>query len=218
MAEQGKTKVLVIDDHAVFVDALSRTLSSEGDIEVVATAATASEGVEAFERSVDVVLCDFRLPDADGVAVTRNILEQDPDARVVMLTASTDDAVLVAAIDAGCTGFLAKTASLSEVLDAVRSAASGESVVSPALLSRLLPRMTGSGGTAADDLTPRELEVIAEMAKGGSNQQIADALFVSRDTVRNHVANILRKLDAHSKLEAVSIAARRGIIRLGPGL
>ena len=212
----SRWRVLIVDDHAVFTDALARALGDEPDIEVVVTAATGAEALAAFDDRVDVVLCDFRLPDVDGIEVTRQLHERDPDVSVVMLTASTDDTVLTAAVEAGCVGFLSKSSALEEVLAAVRAAAVGESVISPALLARLLPRMAGRGGAGVDDLTPREHEVLTEMSKGLSNQAIGDALYVSRDTVRNHVANILRKLHAHSKLEAVATAARRGLIAFQP--
>lgn len=206
--------MLIVDDHAVFTDALSRALDAEPDIDVVATAASGTAALEVGS-DVDVVLCDFRLPDLDGVEVTRRLLARNREVCVVMLTASTDDTILAAAVEAGCVGFLSKSSALEDVLAAVRAASVGESVISPALLARLLPRMAGRA-TGIDDLTPREHDVLAEMAKGLSNQAIGDALYVSRDTVRNHVANILRKLDAHSKLEAVATAARRGLIAFEP--
>lgn len=206
--------MLIVDDHAVFTDAMAQALDGEDDIEIVATAASGAAAL-AVGDEVDVVLCDFRLPDLDGVEVTRRLLARDPSTSVVMLTASTDDSILAAAVEAGCVGFLSKSSALDDVLAAVRAAAVGESVISPALLARLLPRMAGRA-SGVDDLTPREHEVLAEMAKGLSNQAIGEALYVSRDTIRNHVANILRKLDAHSKLEAVATAARRGLIAFEP--
>lgn len=207
-------RLLVVDDHDVFATSVGRAISDEPDIEVVDTVSTAAAAREAVGRDVDVVLCDFRLGDGDGASLTAEFRETHPDVKVVMLTASEDDSVLLLAIDAGCCGFLTKTQPLDEVLAAVRSAAAGESVVSPALLARLLARLGRTTGSAPDELTTREQEVLEVMSKGGSNQAIADELFVSRDTIRNHVASILRKLGAHSKLEAVSIAVQRGLVRI----
>ena len=208
-------RLLVVDDHGVFATSVGRALSDEPDIEVVATASTAAEAREHVLQGVDVVLCDYRLGDGDGATLAVELRERQPDVQVVMLTASEDDSVLLAAIDAGCCGFLTKSQPLEEVIAAVRAAAAGESVISPAMLARLLPRLGRNPVSTSADMTPRELEVLEVMSKGGSNQVIADELFVSRDTIRNHVASILRKLDAHSKLEAVAVAAQRGIIRLG---
>ena len=207
-------RILLVDAHSVFTDAMASALADEADLEIVAVAGTGEAGIESYTDDVDVVLCDFRLPDIDGIEVVTRILARDPDAKVVMLSASTDEGVLVAAVEAGCAGFVSKTASLSEVAAAVRAASMGEAVVSPALLARLLPRLARSGGPGADELTPRELEVLQAMAAGGTNREIGEALFIAHDTVRNHVASLSQKLGAHSKLEAVAVAVRRGIITL----
>ena len=122
-----------------------------------------------------------------------------------------------AALDAGCAGFITKSDPLDLVLTAVRSAASGESVISPALLARLLPKLVSRAPRGRNpDLTQRELEVLQAMARGGSNQQIADELILSRDTVRNHVASILSKLGVNSKLQAVTLAIQRGLVSPEP--
>lgn len=206
--------VLIIDDHEVFAASLARTLADEDDIVVVGTAGNADDALELLGPEVDVVLCDHRLVGRSGVEVAAELRRRSPTVHVVMLTATNDDSVAIAAIEAGCAGFLTKSQSLAEVLAAVRAAAKGESVVSPALLARLLPRLRRRTGPRPD-LTARELDVLRLMADGRSNQAIADNLGLARDTVRNHVANILTKLDAHSKLEAVANAARRGLLTVG---
>ncbi len=209
------TRVVLVDDHQMFVETLQRALGSEPDLEVVAVATTMEEALEAVRRERPaVVVTDHRLgqgPAADGIAVAEAVLAELPGTAVVMLTALEDDRVLVAAIEAGCTGFLTKTQPLSDVVAAIRAASTGESVVNPALLARVLPRLA-SRRSPSEHLTRRELEVLAVMASGASNQAIAGQLFISRDTVRNHVASILQKLGAHSKLEAVALALRRGIL------
>ncbi len=135
-----------------------------------------------------------------------------PSIGVVVLTASAADHVLLAAIDAGASGFLSKTRSLAEVTAAVRAAAAGESVISPELLARLLPRFGRVKVRSADELTDREREVLALVAEGLSNAAIAERLVVSVHTVRNHIASLSAKLGAHSKLEALSIAVRQGLL------
>jgi DNA-binding NarL/FixJ family response regulator len=140
------------------------------------------------------------------------ILERRPEVRVVMLTASHDDVVLAAALEAGCAGFVTKSESLDTVLAAVRGAAAGEAVITPALLARLLPRLGARTRGRNPDLTPREREVLVLIARGGTNQQIANELSLSRDTVRNHVAQILSKLGVHSKLQAAAVAVQRGLV------
>jgi DNA-binding NarL/FixJ family response regulator len=130
----------------------------------------------------------------------------------VILTASAAEHVLVAAIDAGAAGFVSKTRGLAEVTAAVRAAAAGEAVISPELLARLLPRLQRGQHSAGTDLTEREREVLGLLAEGLSNAAIADKLTVSVHTVRNHIANLSAKLGAHSKLEALSIAVRDGLL------
>ena len=131
---------------------------------------------------------------------------------IVVLTATTADHVLVAAIEGGASGFVSKTRGLDEVTNAVRAAAAGESVISPELLARLLPRLHRRQPEARDKLTEREREVLELLAEGLSNAAIAERLVVSVHTVRNHVANLSTKLGAHSKLEALSIAVREGLL------
>lgn len=204
---------MIVDDHQVFAASLARVLADEDDLAIVGTAASADEARSLMSADVDVVLTDFRLTGGDGVQLARDLVAEWPRARVVMLTASTDETVMAAALEAGCAGFITKSDPLDLVLASVRSAAAGESVVSPALLARLLPKLVTRAGRGRNpDLTQREREVLQAMARGGSNQQIADELFLSRDTVRNHVASILSKLGVNSKLQAVTLAIQRGIV------
>ena len=205
-------KVLIVDDHEMFGASLARVLGDEDDIEVVASVTTPDEAIAAMRDDIDVALTDFRLQQGDGIQLAARLLERWPATRVVMLTASNDETVMTAALEAGCAGFIVKTDPLDLVLSAVRSAAAGESVVSPALLARLLPRLVTRQRGRNPDLTPREREILHAMARGGSNQQIADELHLSRDTVRNHVASILSKLGVNSKLQAVTLAIQRGLV------
>ena len=208
------TRIVLVEDHQVFAETLQRALQTEPDLEVVAIARDLAGVLEHVRRQPpDDVVTDHRLRSgAAGVAVARAVLTESPTTAVVMLTASEDDRVLVAAIEAGCTGFVTKTQPLGDVVAAIRSAAAGEALVNPTMLARVLPRLASRRTTPSDQLTRRELEVLGVMASGASNQAIADQLYISRDTVRNHVAAVLQKLGAHSKLEAVAIALKRGII------
>lgn len=205
-------RVLVVDDHEVFGASLARTLDDEPDIDVVGSVTSVAEALELIPDGVDVVLSDFRLAETDGVRFARTLGERWPAVKVVMLTASNDEAVLAAALEAGCAGFVTKAESLTRVIAAIRGAAAGEAVITPALLARLLPRLAQRGRGRSPDLTPRELEVLGLIVRGQSNQEIADELFLSRDTVRNHVASILSKLGVHSKLQAAAVAVQRGLV------
>jgi DNA-binding NarL/FixJ family response regulator len=206
-------RVLIIDDHRMFAESLALLLSEEEGIDVLRVADTGIEGIElAAQLRPRVVLVDYLMPGRDGVDIAREIKGNDPSVMVVMLTGSTDDRVLVRAIDAGCSGFLTKDRAAMEVADAVRAAAAGEALISPAQLARLLPRLNRTQRTIGDDLTVRERELLGHLARGLTNKAIAGELHLSVNTIRNYVQSVLTKLGAHSKLEAVSTAVREGII------
>ena len=206
-------RVLIVDDHQLFASSLAATLGAESDIVIVGVAndIAGAEGSLASAKP-DVVLLDHRLPDGDGVAAVGRLSQRYQPAQFVILTASTAEHVLIAAIEAGVAGFVSKTRSLADLTAAVRAAAAGEAVISPELLARLLPRLRRGGTGTTTKLTQREVEVLQLVARGMSNAAIAAELVVSVHTVRNHVANLSAKLAAHSKLEAVSIGLREGII------
>jgi DNA-binding NarL/FixJ family response regulator len=206
-------RVLLIDDHQMFVESLARVLADDDRIDVVGVASTATEGRRlAAEHRPRVALVDFMLPDQDGVELAAALKATYPDLMAVMLTASTEDRVLLGAIDAGCSGFLTKDRAVTEVVDAVLAAADGEALVSPAQLARLLPRLSKTPQTVGADLTRRELQLLTHLARGQSNKAIAEELHLSVNTIRNYMQSVLLKLGAHSKLEAVSTAVREGLI------
>jgi DNA-binding NarL/FixJ family response regulator len=206
-------RVLIVDDHEVLASSLAHVLDAEPDLVPVGIAGTVQRARELITTSrPDVVLLDHRLPDGDGVSALGELRALRPTVRIVILTASAADHVLIAAIEAGASGFVSKTRSLGEVTSAVRAAATGEAVISPEMLSRLLPRLSRGAATAHQDLTEREREVLSLLADGMTNAAIAEQLVVSVHTVRNHVANLSAKLGAHSKLEALSIAVREGLL------
>jgi putative two-component system response regulator len=214
--ELRRIRVLVVDDHEIFSQSLVRLLESNPDMKVIGTAPTVADAERAaIAYEPDVVLMDFELPDGDGTEATRAIKAVRPSTSVVMLTGRADRSSFSRAIAAGCSGFVTKTEPVAVLVQAIRAADAGEE---PApvqglleLLSDLPPSRTGLGS----DLHPRELEVLGLLAAGVPNRLIAEQLHISFNTVRNHVQRILDKLHAHSKLEAVSIAVREGIIDPG---
>lgn len=212
LASMQPLRVLIVDDHEMVAQGLSEVLATETGIEVIGRAGTVRDATRmAGQLAPDVVVMDYRLPDGDGLAATSAIRGQNPDTAVVMVTASDHDTVVAAAIEAGCSGFVTKDRAAQDVVSAVRAAARGEAGFPAAVLNRLL----GRGHAAPRDrgaLTPRELEVLQLLAEGLSTRDIAERFVLSISTVRNHVQNILTKLGAHSKLEAVSVAMRQGIV------
>jgi DNA-binding NarL/FixJ family response regulator len=212
-APTAPARVLIVDDHEVLAASLAQVLDHEADLTVVGAAGTLERArAQLATEKPDVVLLDHRLPDGDGVEAIPDLLALRPEASIVVLTATTADHVLVAAIEGGASGFVSKTRGLDEVTSAVRAAAAGESVISPEMLARLLPRLHRRAAAPRDKLTERERDVLQLLAEGLSNAAIAERLFVSVHTVRNHVANLSNKLGAHSKLEALSIAVREGLL------
>ena len=193
---------------------LAQALDAEPDLHVVGRAGSLARAEALIpSETPDVLLLDHRLPDGDGVTAIPRLLDLRPSMAVVVLTASAAEHVMVAAIEAGVSGFVSKTRGLGELTTAVRAAAAGEAVISPEMLSRLLPRFQrGRSGVARVTLTEREREVLGLVAEGLTNAAIAERLTVSVHTVRNHVANLSGKLGASSKLESLSIAVREGLL------
>jgi DNA-binding NarL/FixJ family response regulator len=202
-------KILIVDDHLMVAESLFRLLQREDDLVVVGVATSGHGGLALLDTEVpDIVLMDYRLPDADGISIGTQMLRRLPATRLVLLTATAGPQTLAAALGAGFTGCLQKTAPLDHLTSAIRRAAAGELVLSPAELARILPNR--QRGTV--QLTDREYEVLRLMAEGFANQAIADRLIISRNTVRKHVQAILTKLGAHAKLEAVAVAKRAGML------
>lgn len=213
--ERGPWRVAVVDDHQMVVEAIGAMLGRDPGIDVVGTAGSLEEALVVTRGArPDVVVADYDLPDGTGVDLARQ-LAGDLETRVIVVTGLADENLAVSAMEAGCAGFLTKGRPMGELVDAVHRVARGGIALSPDLLGRVLPRLrdrmarAGGGSTV---LTGREREVLTLMASGASNQAIADQLFLSVHTVRNHVKQILAKLGAHSKLQAVSLALRSGLI------
>ena len=207
-------RVLVVDDHRMFRDFLSSFLSNAEDIDVVAVVGTGSDGVDAArELAPDVVLMDYVLPDMSGTTAISLIKHERPETKLVLLTGTDNDEVLAEAIEVGCSGFVAKDSSPELALRAVRAAAAGEMLL-PDRLTSVVPRLRSTTTGIPYDMSPREFEVLVLMAQGLANRMIAEALFISVNTVRNHVQRVISKLGAHSKLEAVSTAVREHIVEI----
>ena len=213
----ARIRVLLVDDHAVFCDGLKTVLALQPDLEVVGTCGTVREAVEgARALQPDVVLLDVHLPDGSGIDAAAGIKRERPQTQVVILTSDDDEAVLRSALQAGVTGYLSKHEASAQVIESVRSASRGEALIAPYMLARLLHglRRPEQQVKAPSPLTPKELQVLRELAQGHDNERVARTLRMSPNTVRTHVQNILAKLQVHSKLEAVSLAVRRGWITI----
>ncbi|HEU5354727.1 MAG TPA: response regulator transcription factor [Actinocrinis sp.] len=217
-------RVLLVDDHALLRRGLDIVLQQEPDIEVVGEAGDGTEAVEkAGELLPDVVLLDVKMPKRSGIEAAAAIKEVAPSTRVVMLTMSDEEADLYDAIKAGATGYLLKEIPPHEIADSIRAVAGGQSLITPSMATKLLSEfatMAKSGeerreqGPPAPKLTDRELEVLKLIATGANNSKIAKTLFISENTVKNHVRNILEKLQLHSRMEAVMYAVREKILDL----
>jgi DNA-binding NarL/FixJ family response regulator len=206
-------RVMILDDHLMFAESVGRLLDEEPGISVVGVLSDSSRAVDrAAQLRPDVALVDFQMAGLDGIAVTCGLKNLDPAIQVVMLTGGVDDAVLVRAIEAGCSGFLTKDRAAGEVAEAVRTVAAGDALVTPSMLTRLLARVARAPDEPTPALTRRELEVLSHLAEGRTNSDIAERMFLSVNTVRNYVQSILTKLGAHSKLEAVAKAVKSGMV------
>jgi len=208
--------IMVVDDHQMFAESVARLLEQEPDFELVGVANTVAGAITLAEAANPLIaIVDYNLPDETGASLAKTLRAVSPGTRVLILTGLDDERALIAAIDAGCSGFVTKYKAMSELVTAVRLVDAGEAYIPSHLLANLLPRMGKSYRGLGADLTQREHEVLNLLADGVSNQAIADMLVLSVHTVRNHVQNVLAKLDAHSKLEAVAIAAREGLLNAG---
>jgi DNA-binding NarL/FixJ family response regulator len=216
-------RVLVVDDHALFRRGLEFVFAQEVDIEVVGEAGDGEQGVaRAAELLPDIVLLDVRMPKGTGIEACAAIKDVAPSAKIIMLTMSDEEADLYDAIKAGATGYLLKEISIDEVADAVRAVYDGQSLISPSMASKLLNEFAlmakqtddRRAQVPAPRLTERELEVLKLVARGLNNRDIAKELFISENTVKNHIRNILEKLQLHSRMEAVVYAVREKLLEI----
>ncbi len=218
MTDGPTIRVLLADDHRMLREGLRRSLSEEG-FDIVGEAENGDQAVQlAAELRPDVILMDVSMPELDGVEATRAIRANADAPLVVMLTMHADKEVLAEAIRAGATGYLVKDCSIEEIAEAVRMAMQGDTALSPQLAASMLDevrRVDGSGTPEEDRVvTKREEEVLQLIADGCSTPEVAEQLYISQKTVKNHLASIYQKLDARDRTQAVLQAVRMGIVHL----
>ena len=203
-------RLLVVDDHPVVRAGIVGLLAGEPDLEVVGEAGDGAQACElAATLQPDVVLMDLRMPVMDGTTATERILAATPTLRVVVLTTYETDADILRAVEAGATGYLLKDTPRDDLVAAVRAVAGGETVLAPSVARRLVAGVRN----AAERLTARELEMLAAVARGGSNAQIGVELFISEATVKTHLLRVFAKLGVDDRTRAVTVALERGILR-----
>ena len=207
------TRLLLVDDHPLFLDGVGAALAGDIDIEIVGQAGSVAEACAlTAELAPDVVLMDLDLPDGSGIDATQQIRAAHPDVRVLVMTMSSQDDAVVAAMRAGARGFVVKGAGRDELIHAVRTVAAGGAVFSPTVADRLGAFFVGSSSEPAfPQLSEREREVLELLARGLDNRRIARELFLSDKTVRNHVSAILGKLEAGNRVDAIQRARRAGL-------
>lgn len=211
MSRQSKIRVLVVDDHPLMREALTAAIDDEPDMEVVGEAADGSAAVaQAQQLQPDVTVMDLFMPTCSGLEAMAQIQRAQPGARVLALTSSQDDAMLAAALEAGALGYLVKDSPRTEILHAIREVSQGNAFFPPYIASKLA-RLSSAHKTApeaeVDMLTPRERDVLAHIAQGASNKQIAEQLGLSESTVRTHVQHILDKLHLENRNQAILYGA-----------
>jgi two-component system NarL family response regulator len=211
-------RVVVVDDQELFRRGLTMLLGVEPDIEVIGEAGDGNSAIElVLEKMPDVVLLDVRMPKRSGLEACMRIKEQAPSVRIIMLTVSDEEGDLYEAVKNGASGYLLKDSSIDEVAQAIRVVAEGQSLISPSMAAKLIDEFkeisrTDREAGSAPRLTDRELEVLRLVATGLNNREVAKQLFISENTVKNHVRNILDKLQLHSRMEAVMYAVREKLL------
>jgi two-component system, NarL family, response regulator DegU len=213
-AGSSRVRVLLVDDHQLLRQAVRRALEDAG-MDVVAEAGDGSEAVRlAGDVVPDVIVMDVSMPVLDGVEATRRIHAVTPELPIVVLTMHGEETQRREALDAGATGFLTKDASMQDVVRTVFQAARGDVALSPELASSILSELRAPSTKSSSPLTPREEEVLQRIADGLSTSEVAEQLFISGKTVKNHLASIYQKLDARDRTQAVLQAVRMGIVSL----
>lgn len=203
--------VLIVDDHPVMRDGLRAVIEQEPDMEVVGEASDGREAIEQFQRLLpDVMLIDLQMPDVDGLQAITTIRHGFPDATIIVLTTFPGDARVVRALTLGATSYLLKTARRDEIIKAVRGTLSGRNTLAPEVAQEI------ASHTGQESLTEREVVVLKLVAEGHSNREIADALYISEDTVKARMKSIMGKLGAEDRTHAVMIAIRRGFMDAKP--
>jgi len=213
---QQMIKVLLVDDHEMVRIGLAAVLGTEEDIEVVGEASNGNEGIRlAQEYKPDVILMDLVMEGMDGIETTRKVLKLQPNCKVIALTSFLDDEKMYPVIEAGAFSYLLKTSRATEIAQAIRAAVRGEPILESQVASKMMSRFRQQQLASAphEQLTKREMEVLQLIAKGKSNQEVADALFIGIKTVKFHVTNVLDKLEVEDRTQAVIYAYENGIVK-----
>jgi DNA-binding NarL/FixJ family response regulator len=214
-------RILLVDDQALFREGLHTLLSVHDDLQVVGEASNGQEAIEAVKKlSPDVVLMDLRMPVLNGVAATRQITESAPTSRVIVLTTFDDDEYVFDGLRAGAVGYLLKDVPSTKLIEAIRATAQGESFLEPSVAAKVLaefsrlsgPKMADPQQALVEPLSERELEILGVLASGASNREIANQLYITEGTVKNHVTNILGKLGVRDRTQAALKAKDMGLI------
>jgi two-component system, NarL family, response regulator LiaR len=207
-------KVLYVDDHEMVRIGVSAYLSAQPDIEVVGEASDGKEGVKlALELRPDIILMDLVMKEMDGIEATKRIIENWPEAKVIIVTSFLDDEKVYPALEAGATSYMLKTSKASEIANAVRATYQGQTVLEPEVTGKMMMKMRQKTQVLPhEELTSREFEILLLMAQGKANQEIADELFIALKTVKTHVSNILSKLQVQDRTQAVIYAFKHSLI------
>ncbi|GAM15793.1 response regulator transcription factor [Mesobacillus selenatarsenatis] len=208
-------KVVFVDDHEMVRIGVSSYLSAQPDIEVIGEADNGKTGVEmALELRPDIILMDLVMKEMDGIEATKQIIEQWPEAKIIIVTSFLDDEKVYPALEAGATSYMLKTSKASEIANAVRVTYSGQPVLEPEVTGKMMMKMRQKNNVELhEELTEREMEVLKLIAEGKTNQEIADELFIALKTVKTHVSNILSKLQVQDRTQAVIYAFRHSIVK-----
>jgi len=208
-------RVVFVDDHEMVRIGVSSYLSAQPDIEVVGEADDGKKGVElVLELRPDIILMDLVMKEMDGIEATRQIIEQWPEAKIIIVTSFLDDEKVYPALEAGATSYMLKTSKAGEIANAVRATYHGQSVLEPEVTGKMMVKMRQKNTHLPhEDLTSREVEILLLMAEGKTNQDIADELFIALKTVKTHVSNILSKLNVQDRTQAVIYAFKHSLIK-----
>ena len=208
----NKIKILIADDHTIVRAGIRQLLETQPDLEVIAEVENGRDAVEQTLRlKPAVILMDLRMPEMDGVQAISQIKTQRPETNILVLTTYDTDADIVRAVDAGATGYLLKDVPREELFRAVRATAKGETVLASSVAARLMNKVRAGGDEA---LTAREIDVLLLVARGATNQEVAESLHISKATVKSHLIQICNKLGVSDRTAAVTSAIEKGIIRL----